>query len=102
VEYNGESGKNGFSRGVEHLDSYRRHEVDHPMWKHCSLDHGGNEDIGFKMKVLKTFGPDNMRRKVDEALRITRNPGQNLNSKAEFRQPSLPRLVIVGNRNDII
>jgi hypothetical protein len=99
VEYNGESGKNGFSRGVEHLDDYKRREADHPMWKHSSVDHNSDTNTKFKMKVIKTFGADNMKRKVDEALRITRNPGQNLNSKAEFRQPSLPRIVIVENRN---
>ena len=51
------------------------------------------------MTVLKTYGDNNTLRKTNEALRITGNPGVRLNSKAEFAQPSLPRLTINRGRN---
>jgi hypothetical protein len=97
--YSGEIGKNAYSRGQEHQDSFRQSEVDHPMVKHSVEDHGGTQDVAYQMKVTGTFGKDNMKRRVDEALRITRNPGKNLNSKSEFHQPSLPRIVVMNNRN---
>ena len=52
------------------------------------------------MKVLKNYGPDNTTRKSNEAVRITGNKGVRLNSKAEYRQPSVPRLVVNRNRNE--
>ena len=56
-------------------------------------------DVNYKMKVIRTFGKNNMLRKLDEANRITGNLGVRLNSKAEFHQPSLPRLVVHRGRN---
>ena len=56
-------------------------------------------DVKFKMTVLKTYGDNNTLRKTNEALRITGNLGVRLNSKAEFAQPSLPRLTINRGRN---
>ena len=53
-----------------------------------------------KMKVLKNYGRDNTTRRSNEAMRIAGNKGVRLNSKAEFRQPRIPRLVINGNRNE--
>jgi hypothetical protein len=100
TRYDGETGKNGYSRGVEHKDGYRGEGEKNMMWKHALGRHEGNKEIPYKMTVLKTFGKDNIKRKVDEALRITRNKGVKLNSKAEFRQPSIPRLVILGGSND--
>ena len=70
------------------------------LWKHAANDHGGKKDVNFVMKVLKNYGKDNLTRKVNEAVRITNNTGIKLNSKAEFRQPTVPRLVIQRNRNE--
>ena len=63
------------------------------------MEHGGRSDVNYKMTVLKTYGKDNLGRKGNEAIRITNNPGVKLNSKAEFSQPSLPRLVVLPGRN---
>ena len=52
------------------------------------------------MKILKTYGRDNVTRLSNEALRILWNKGVRLNSKAEFRQPSVPRVVIHRNMNE--
>ena len=92
--------KNGYTRGGEHQDGRRRKDADNAMHKHDSDTHRGTGSSGYKMKVLKNFGKDNLRRKVDEALRITRNDGIKLNSKAERNQPRVPRLVMMSGRND--
>ena len=52
------------------------------------------------MKVLKHYGNDNTTRKTNESVRINTNPGIKLNSKAEFRQPRVPRIVIHDNMNE--
>ena len=70
------------------------------VWKHCVNDHQGRSDVKFQMKVLKNYGRDNTTRRSNEAMRIAGNKGVRLNSKAEFRQPRIPRLVINGNRNE--
>ena len=92
MRYDGESGLLAFSRGLAHLQGYRNKQANNDLWKHASNEHDGRLD--YKMKLLRTFGKNNMARKVDEANRITNNPGVRLNSKAEFHQPSLLRLEI--------
>ena len=52
------------------------------------------------MNVLKTYGRDNETRKSNEGVRINGNKGVRLNSKAEFRQPRIPRLVMHNNMNE--
>ena len=56
-------------------------------------------DVDFKMTVLGTYGKNNFLRKLNEAWRIATNPGVKLNSKAEFSQPRLPRLVALSGPN---
>ena len=57
-------------------------------------------DVNYKMTVLKTYGMHNALRKTNEAVRINTHPGVKLNSKAEFSQPRLPRLVVHSGRNE--
>ena len=65
----------------------------------CGGQTWGRQDVNYKMNVLNTFGRDNQIGKTDEALRISGHKGVILNSKSEFRQPSLPRFVIQLGRN---
>ena len=99
VRYDGESGKNCYSRGLDHIQGYKNKSAGNVLWKHASMEHGGRSDVNYKMTVLKTYGKDNLGRKANEAIRITNNPGVKLNSKADFSQPSLPRLVVLPGRN---
>ena len=69
------------------------------LWKHAVDKHGGSKEVNFKMEVVDTFGKDNAKRKTDESLKITGHKGVKLNSKSEYRQPSLPRLEIQTGRN---
>ena len=68
--------------------------------KHAVDKHGGRLDVNYVMEVVDTFGKDNTKRKTDEALKITGHKGVKLNSKSEFRQPSLPRFAIQPGRNN--
>ena len=99
VKYCGESGRNGYSRGLDHLAGYRRKAEGNPLWKHAVDKHGGRLDVDFRMEVVDTFGRDNTARMTDESLRISRHKGVKFNSKKEYRQPSLPRLQIQRGRN---
>ena len=39
VEYEGESGSNGYSRGGEHLTALDLKQEDNALWKHCLVAH---------------------------------------------------------------
>ena len=72
---------------------------DSPMWKHVQLAHQQDTNTEFHMKVLKTYGKDNLTRRVAESIRLTEHPGEKLNSKSEYRQPLVPRIVVHEGRN---
>ena len=99
MKYWGEAGRNGYSRGLEHEAGYRREDEGNVLWKHAVDKHEGRKDVNFKMEVVDTFGKDNTARKTDESLKITGHKGVKLNSKREYRQPSLPRFEIQRGRN---
>ena len=46
----GESGRNGFTRGAEHLSALRLEDENSPLWKHCQIKHNGMK-AEFTMKV---------------------------------------------------
>ena len=51
-QYFGESGRNGFSRGVEHLTNREAQDENKSVLKlHCNHHHNGREDVNFSMKV---------------------------------------------------
>ena len=52
--YAGETGRNGYSRGREHLDALRLEDDENPLWKHCLVEHGGTK-AEFSMKVVGRF-----------------------------------------------
>ena len=66
--YIGETGRNVYSRGLEHQDGRNKHKEDNPLWKHCLIQHGGRQ-VNFKMKCLKSFKSAFMRQ-VNEGVRI--------------------------------
>ena len=100
VYYEGESAHSGYTRGRAHLRGYRNKEKESVLWKHACNDHGGRSDVNYTMTVLKTYGRDNTTRKTNEAVRINFNTGVRLNSKAEYRQPTVPRLSILRSSNE--
>ena len=100
VRYDGECFRPSYVRGRDHLRGLRNKNKDSVLWKHVANEHDGRDDVEFKMNVLKTYGRDNLTRKTNEAVRINNNKGVRLNSKAEFRQPRVPRLVMHTNINE--
>ena len=92
VDYEGETGSNPYSRGLEHQDSLRNEVEESPLWKHCTLEHGG-EKVDFCMTALKSFRSC-LKRQVNESVRISSSQADILlNSKNEFHQAPMTRLV---------
>ena len=89
--YNGESNRNGFTRGSEHLADSKIHTVEgvenSVILKHAWQCHDG-EDIKVKMKIVGSFRGDPTGRQVAEAILIRNTPESiSMNSKAEYVQP---------------
>ena len=92
--YAGETGRNGYSRGKEHLDALRLEDEENPLWKHCLVEHGGVKAV-FSMKVVGRLYSC-LVRQVNEAVRIEMSKADCvMNSKAEFHQSPLVRVVPV-------
>ena len=89
-KYAGESGKNLFSRGEEHVADAERKAADKPLWKHIREKHGNRIEITiFEHFIKKRTGVFSkpQRRKANEGVRISHlNPETRMNSKDEFRQ----------------
>ena len=81
--HEGETGRNGFTRGLEHLAALRLQDEDNAMWKHCLVQHDGRE-AEFEMKILRTF-KNCLDRQVNKAVRIISSKADIvMNSKPEF------------------
>ena len=92
--YAGETGRNGYSRGKEHLDALRLEDKENPLWKHCLVEHGGVKAV-FSMKAVGRFYSCLVRH-VNEAVRIVMSEADCvMNIKAEFHQSPLVRMVPV-------
>ena len=42
--YEGETGKNGYTIGRQHLDSLRLKDEENALWKHCVVEHNGKRE----------------------------------------------------------
>ena len=91
-EYIGETSRNTYSRGKEHLrdlDSKNERSV---MWKHAKEEHQGRIP-DFTCSVVERFLKDSLLRQVSESVRINREkPG--MNSKSEWNFINIPRAKI--------
>ena len=94
VMYVGETSRNAYLRGVEHIDKYRRNDHKSPLWKHVQTHHQSRLDVSFTMKVVNQFR-DPLTRQVNEGVRINRSTAEVvLNSKSEWHGPATARLRI--------
>ena len=100
AHYEGETGINCYSRGLEHSQGLEMKKEENPLWKHCQLQHGGAK-VGFKINSLKSFKTA-FERQVNEGVRIACSKADIcMNSKSEFHQPSIVRVVAsLGNTNE--
>ena len=90
--YEGETGRNAFTRGAEHKAALRLESEDSPIWKHCQLEHDGTK-VEFSMKVCGRF-QSCLVRQVNEPVRMMRAKADCLlNSKSEFHQAPLVRVI---------
>ena len=88
--YNGETFKNTFARGKEHLDDYEKKRSSSVMWKHCQKKHGGVEQQ-FNMRVVDCSRRDPMMRQILEAIHINELPeDKRMNDKKEWNIGKLP------------
>ena len=84
--YEGEKGRNGYIRGLEHPDGICKEKEDNSLWKHFQIQHGGLK-VKFKMVCLKSLKTAFMRQ-INGGVRIACCKADiSLNSKAEFHQP---------------
>ena len=97
--YFGETARSAYERGREHLADFKEMSIDSHMVKHAVVEHQGDTDIKFGMKVLKVHMTA-FRRQIHEAVKIQRSQNSSiLNSKGEYNCCSLPRLtVMVGDK----
>ena len=89
-KYSGETGRNLFMRGLEHLTDLEKKVAEKPLWKHIQEKHQGRMEVTpfehFEMSQKGTFLKP-QRRKADEGVRISHlNPDTRMNSRDEFRQ----------------
>ena len=91
--YEGESGRNAYSRGLEHQNDLRLEVEDSPLWKHCQLEHLGVKQT-FYMEALRGFNSC-LQRQVNEAVQITSSKVDIvMNSKSEFHQAPIVRVIV--------
>ena len=92
TEYEGETGRNGFTRGIEHLDALRMEDGENALWKHCEIEHGGRR-AEFSMRILRIHRTP-LVRQVNEAVRIIISRAECImNSKTEWHQAPLVRII---------
>ena len=88
--YIGESSRNLFTRGAEHLASYKNKNKNSFMLKHQSTVHQGREGQYTAKVTART--EDCLSRQVREAVLIRRCQVPVLNSKTDWHQPPLFRV----------
>ena len=92
--YNGETGRNGYTRGKKHAEEYQKELEGSAMWKHC-VQHHGSERQNFRMQVQDRVRNDATKRQIMEAVRIGRlRDEQQMNSRGEWRSNRIPRIEI--------
>ena len=100
AEYEGETARNPYSRGLEQGKDHDNESEKSPLWKHCTIQHGGRK-VHFKMDALRAL-KNPMLRQVNEGARVRLQEGDIcMNSKVEFHQPGIVRVMAVsGNLNE--
>ena len=92
--YIGETSRNGFTRGREHMEGIVKKNKESPFVVHSEERHGERAKLeDYKMKITGMYGGDATKRQVAEAIKIQHTQGQELiNRQDEWRQVRLPRI----------
>ena len=97
-EYQGQTGRTAYSRGLEHKKDLRGSAKSCPMVVHKTAHHPALEP-DFKMVILGKFN-DPLSRQIEEAERIqasSENP-LNMNSRAEWGSTPIPQMGVTQGR----
>jgi hypothetical protein len=96
--YEGETSRTAYQRGMEHLNDIEKRAEDSPLWKHSSI-HRVSSPAQFQMEVTGLHRSA-MERLSEEIVRIkTSNSKILMNSKNDWAQPALVRVVAVTGNN---
>ena len=99
--YHGETSRTLYTRVKEHLRQGRDATNEtKPLLKHSMLHHSGRR-VKFSIRKTGSF-KDSLSRQINEGVRInntTSDPGYLMNSKSEFHQGEVPRVVIMNGFN---
>ena len=91
--YIGETSRNGYTRGREHMEDIVRKNKESPLVVHGEEKHGRVRLEDYVMKVTGMYGEDATKRQIAEAITIQHNQGSALiNRQDEWRQMKLPRI----------
>ena len=95
AEYWGETGRDGYVRGGEHLKGCKEKNEENALWKHIEGEHRGEDrgDEMFTMKIEKGFRKA-LARQISEGVSIEMCEGILLNSKSEWNNSKIPRIII--------
>ena len=97
--YYGETGFSAYYREGQHDKVIRSHNLENAFAKHLSLFHpeADGDTTLFTIKVVKSFSKP-LPRHVTEAVMIAKARSDtsiiSLNSRAEFRQPAIPSVIV--------
>ena len=92
--YFGETHKNAYVRGKEHIFDYRKKLAKSVMWKHCKSKHQGTLQE-FEMRVVDCSRGDPMMRQILESIRINKEPEERrINDKTEWNIGKIPQAEI--------
>ena len=98
AEYKGETARNMYVRGKEHLDAFQKKSTSSFMWEHCISVHQ-SQQVQFRMQQTGAFSKP-LARQITEAVQILNFQGDGLNRKSEWRQPAVARAVFVRELDD--
>ena len=92
MQYKGETGKNGFERGKQHLKYLEKKDTkESVLWLHSLHHHQGREDVPYSMSVTGIF-KEPLDRQIMEKVQISNFKGDILmNRKNELGGALLER-----------
>ena len=94
-EYIGQTGKNAYTRGIQHLEDFEQKRDSSILWRHCQNVHAG-EIQKFTMKIMDRCRNDPTKRRILEAIRIQKIPHDRImNGKGEWNTARVPRVSII-------
>ena len=93
AHYIGETSRNMYSRGKEHLQQYNSRSKASALWAHCIKFHN-SAPATFVMQLTGVFS-SSLRRQIAEGVQIRNFVGIIINRKSEWRMPAVARTVYV-------